>query len=119
LTLDQILNKLEEFGLKRIDAQIYFLLAKQGPLSHLDIIKTLNLMPQQTQRCLQKLQTKGIIYSTFECPVSFYALPPDEALDLLIKKKQQETQEIQQSKKEILALWQSYAPKTQKKPLAK
>jgi len=62
---------------------------------------------ERLRQSLRNLQSTGIVHSTLELPAFFfYVLSPEKAIDLLIKTKVQETQEIQHGKKEMLTLWQ-------------
>ena len=98
---------LVDFGFDQIDAQVYVYLAKKGMQKASDICKTLKLEKQQTYPSLKRLQSKGIVSSTLEHPARFSASPFEQVLDLLIKAKIDETQQLQKSKNEILANWQN------------
>jgi sugar-specific transcriptional regulator TrmB len=99
------------FGLTRMDAHVYILLAKRGPLRAIEVGKALKMSKPQLYRSLKSLEGRGIVSATLEHPAKFSALPFETALDLLAKAKMkkalEEAQRIQDSKNELLANWQS------------
>jgi len=111
LSQERVINTLMSFGLTRMDAQIYILLAKKGPLKAIEVGKALKMSKPQLYRSLKSLESRGIVSATLEHPAKFSALPFEKALDLLAKAKMQkaleEAQRIQDSKDELLANWQS------------
>ncbi len=93
-----------------MDAQIYILLAKKGPLRAREISRTFKTSKPQLYRSLKNLESKGIVSVTLEHPAKFLALPFEKSLDLLakakMKKAMEEAQQIQENKSAILANWQ-------------
>ena len=104
---EPVLKILMEFGLSKIDAQVYIYLAKKGPQTRENIASALNINKQRSYRCLKSLQTKGIVNATFARSTSFSPVPIEKVIDLLIKTKRNQAQNIQQNKEEILTIWES------------
>jgi sugar-specific transcriptional regulator TrmB len=90
-----------------MDAKVYVFLAKTGLIRALDIAKSTKMNKEQLYRSLKKLQSKGLASATLEHPARFSAVPFEKVLDLFIKAKLEEAQEIQQDKEEILSIWKS------------
>ena len=105
-----MINALLNFGLTRMDAQVYILLAKKGSLRAIEVGKALKMSKPQLYRSLKILESRGVASATLEHPAKFSALPFEKALDLLAKAKMkkalEEAQQIQESKDELLANWQ-------------
>ena len=101
------LKTLMTLGLTEMDAKVYIFLSKKGLQKAIDISKSLKMNKEQLYRSLKKLQTKGIVTSTLEHPARFSAVPFEKILDLFIRAKMDEAQEIEQNKDEILSVFQS------------
>jgi sugar-specific transcriptional regulator TrmB len=99
------------FGLTRMDAQVYILLAKKGSTKAVEIGKAFKMSKPQLYRSLKNLEGRGIVSATLEHPAKFSALPFDKALDLLAKAKMkqalEEAQRIQDERASLLANWQA------------
>ena len=104
---EPFVKTLVDLGFTSMDAQVYFFLAKKGNAKGKEILNALKINRQQVYRSLKSLQRKGIVSSTFEHPARFSAIPFDKVLDMFIKTKMEETQQMQQNKAEILSKWQS------------
>jgi sugar-specific transcriptional regulator TrmB len=103
LSLEQIVKILSGLGLTRLDSKIYIHLVKNGPTKGNEISKSLKIQKQQLHLSLKKLQTKGIINSTFENPAKFSAVTVTEVFEIFIKSKLTQAQSIEENKNEILA----------------
>ena len=107
MSLELLLETLEGLGLKRRDATVYAFLAKKGPQRGKDLVRALKLTKQQLYPSLNHLQEKGILKSTFKRPATYSVVPVEEALDMFIRAKIDETQRLIQNKKEALSKWKS------------
>ena len=101
------LQTLVELGLTPMDAQVYLFLAKKGPKKGKEMLTALRMNRQQLYRSVKNLQSKGIVSSTLERPARFSAIPFEKVLDMAIKNKTDEAQQLQQRRTEIISLWQS------------
>ena len=111
MSQERVIETLMSFGLTRLDAQVYILLAKKGPQKAIEIGKVLKISKPQLYRCLKNLESQGIVSATLEHPAKFSALSFEKTLDLLSKAKMrkslEEAQRIQDTKNEILANWRA------------
>jgi len=111
MSQERVLKALLSLGLTEMDAKVYIFLAKKGLQKAIDIAKSLRMNKEQLYRSLKKLQSKGIVTATLEHPARFSALPFEKVLDLFVKAKMEEAEEIKQNKDEILSFFQSIAVK--------
>jgi sugar-specific transcriptional regulator TrmB len=82
-------------------------LGKKGPKKASEIVQSLNIPKQQLYTILKGLQSKGIVNATLEHPARFSAEPFEKVLDLFVKARMEEAQQLQGSKNQILTDWQS------------
>jgi sugar-specific transcriptional regulator TrmB len=104
---EKVLQTLSDLGLTRLDTQVYIYLAKKGPQKGIEISKGLKVQRQQLYRSLKCLQKKAIVSATLERPARFSAVPFEQVLDLFVKAKLQEAQNIQAEKNKLLSSWQT------------
>jgi sugar-specific transcriptional regulator TrmB len=105
LTQERLLKALVRLGFTEVDAEIYLFLANTGPQKGRNIVEALRLYKQQLYRSLKRLQMKGMIRATLECPAHFSAVSLEKVLDLLIEAKKEQALVWQESKKELLSTW--------------
>lgn len=99
-------NILKEFGLSERETEVYVFLAKHGILRAGKIAKKTKIERSLVYRILRRLQKKGLVESTLESPTRFIALPFDKALDIIIKKKEDEALQIRKTREVLLDDWQ-------------
>ena len=104
---DWILKTLVSLGLSEMDAEIYVYLAKNGPQTVKNATSSLKLHRQQLYRSLKNLQNKGIIVPSKERPARFSAVTFEKVLELFLKAKMEQQQNLQKNKAEILSTWHS------------
>jgi sugar-specific transcriptional regulator TrmB len=107
MSQEKVLKTLRELGLTRLDTEVYIYLAKKGPQKGKEISKALKVQKQQLYRSLKNLQKKAIVSATLERPAKFSAVPFEKALDLFIRAKLEEAQNIQTEKNKLLSSWQT------------
>ena len=107
LSFELVIETLVGFGFKPTDAQVYLFLAKKGPKRGKDLVNSLKLTKQQLYPSLKKLREKGIVNSTYKRPAIFSAVAIERVLDILIKKKIEETQNMIRNKEELISSWRS------------
>jgi sugar-specific transcriptional regulator TrmB len=106
LSLDRTFEILLSFGFSQTEARIYTHLASKGPAKARDIIDSLNMNKQQLYRSLKKLRQRRIV----DCsgfPATFHAEPVDQVLIMLMNKKHEEAQVIEEKKADLLCIWKS------------
>ena len=92
-------------GLTEVDAEIYLLLAAEGPQKGRNVAEVLKLYRQQLYRSLKRLQKKGVIHATLERPASFSAVSLEKILDSLIEAKKEQALALQESREDLLSRW--------------
>jgi len=90
-------------GLTRIQAEVYVYLAKKGPKTIDNLIKTLIYNRKEIEQSLKILQSKGILTRN---QVLFCALPFEESLTLLIVTKKEQAQVMTKKKEELISTWE-------------
>lgn len=102
---------LTSLGLSEIDAEIYLLLAKEGPQPGRHIAESLALYKQQLYRSLKRLQKKGVVHTFLERPARFSAVSLEKVLDFLIEAKKEQALALQESREELLSGWRAITKK--------
>ena len=105
MSLERVLKTLENFGLTKKDAKAYVYLAKKGPKEGKDIAIALNLTQPQLTSTLVRLQKKGFIHTSAQCPDLFSAFTFEQILDMMIAIKDEEAQAVRETHEELLSSW--------------
>lgn len=108
---DKQLSTIEEtlgrFGLLKNEIRIYVYLARAGDKKAGEIAEAISLHRTETYRILRELERKGIVFSIFEKPLKFTAVPLDKAIDLLVDAEKIKIKLLEQEKTSLVELWQS------------
>jgi sugar-specific transcriptional regulator TrmB len=102
--IDEILR---DYGLTEKESKIYVFLAKSDAQKAYNICKSLGMHKVQVYRALHNLESKGLVESTFERPMRFFAFPFDDLLDSLVQKKKDEAKSLLDKKSQVLSHWRS------------
>jgi sugar-specific transcriptional regulator TrmB len=102
-----MLMALAKIGFTGTDAQVYTLLATEGPRKARDIAEALKMHRQQLYRSLKKMQNKGVVNASLEYPALFSAVLFEKVLDRLIQTKMEQQQVLQESKEHLLSTWRA------------
>jgi len=86
----ELVNSLTEYGIEKIDALTYVTLLKNGEIKISELAKIMNLDRGKLYRSVKKLQTLGMINSSFSNPIICSAKPPAEALENILYLKESE-----------------------------
>jgi len=105
MSLERIINTLQGFGLKRVDAEVYVYLAKKGPQKGADITDALKISKQQLRSGLKTLVAKGVVTAGSGHPVLFSAVTFEQALDMLLKADMERAKAIEETKEMLLKSW--------------
>jgi sugar-specific transcriptional regulator TrmB len=100
-----VLRTFENFGLKRIDAEVYVYLAKKGPHKGVDLAAALKIRKHKLYSILKALQDKGIVTISPEHPALFSAVAFEKALDLLVEASMEQAKVIKETREELLSNW--------------
>ena len=103
-TIEETLNR---FGLLKNEIRVYMYLARAGEKKAGEIAESISLHRTETYRILRDLEKKGIVFSIFEKPLKFTAVPLDKAIDLLVDAEKIKIKLLEQEKTSLVELWQS------------
>jgi len=110
-TYDKQLSTVEEtlsrFGLLKNEIRVYLYLARTGQMKAGDLSEAISLHRTETYRILRDLEKKGMVFSIFEKPLKFTAVPLDKAIDLLVDAQKIKIRLLEQEKRSLVELWQS------------
>jgi sugar-specific transcriptional regulator TrmB len=113
--LFKIEEVLSRFGLLKNEIHVYLFLARVGKKKAGEIAEAISLHRTETYRILRDLEKKGIVFSVFEKPLKFTAVPLDNAIDLLIDAQKMKIQLLEKEKTGLVNIWQSMPqPKVEK-----
>ena len=99
---------LQYFGLKRIEADVYIYLEKNGPLNVKKLCIGLELSEKKLHRVLKNLQDRALVSSNIKHPNVYFAMAIEEVLERYVKLNLEEAKKINRNKKELIARWQSF-----------
>ncbi|MCW4001040.1 MAG: helix-turn-helix domain-containing protein [Candidatus Bathyarchaeota archaeon] len=105
--LSTIEETLARFGLLKNEIRVYLYLARAGEQKAGEIAEAIALHRTETYRILRDLEKKGIVFSIFEKPLKFTAVPLDKAIDLLVDAQKIKIKLLEQEKPSLVELWQS------------
>jgi sugar-specific transcriptional regulator TrmB len=105
MSLTRVIQALVALGLSRVDAEVYVHLAKRGPVEIVNLATALRLSKKKLANSLNILRSKGIVTGTFEDNTRFSALPFEQAIELLINIKTEQTQIMQETKEDLFHSW--------------
>jgi predicted transcriptional regulator len=105
MSLERVIQALVGLGLSRVDAEVYIHLAKRGPVEMVNLATALRLSKKKLSNSLNTLQSKGIVTKSFEDKTKFSVLRFEQAVELLIKIKTEQTQIMQETKENLFSSW--------------
>lgn len=105
--LSTIEETLLRFGLLKNEIKVYMHLARAGEMKAGEIAEAISLHRTETYRILRDLEKRGIVFSIFEKPLKFTAVPLEKAIDLLVDAQKIKIKLLEQEKDSVVKLWQS------------
>ena len=105
--LSAVEETLSRFGLLKNEIKVYMHLARAGEMKAGEIAEAISLHRTETYRILRDLEKRGIVFSIFEKPLKFTAVPLEKAIDLLVDAQKIKIKLLEQEKSNIVKLWQS------------
>jgi sugar-specific transcriptional regulator TrmB len=105
--LTTIEETLSRFGLLKNEIKVYLYLARVGEKKAGEIAEAISLHRTETYRILRDLEKKGILFSIFEKPLKFTAVPLDKAIDLLVDAQKMKIKLLEKEKQSLVELWLS------------
>ena len=113
--LSTIEETLSRFGLLKNEIKVYLYLARSGEKKASEIAEAISLHRTETYRILRDLEKKGILFSVFEKPLKFTAVPLDKAIDVLVNAQKMRIKLLEKEKDNLVELWLSIPqPQVQK-----
>jgi len=105
---------LSEFGLTPYESKVYLAVFQQGLTTAADIAKVAGIRREEVYRTLPKLEKTGLIEKVLGRPVRVRALPIEDALSILINRKEEEASQVIRNllakKSELLEIFQEVEP---------
>lgn len=95
MTREELVKTLEEFGLEKTDAELYLGLLQAGPVTVGSISSRLEIDRGKAYRSLSRLRNLGLVSTTFSNPTICNAIEPEEALNTIIQKREDEITTMQ------------------------
>jgi sugar-specific transcriptional regulator TrmB len=105
--LVMIEETLARYGLIRNEIRVYLHLARSGERKASEIAEAISLHRTETYRILRDLEKKGLVYSAFEKPLKFTAVPLEKAIDSLIEAQKMKIKVLEKEKVGLVELWLS------------
>jgi sugar-specific transcriptional regulator TrmB len=105
--LSTIEETLTRYGLLKNEIRVFLYLARAGQKKAGEIAEAISLHRTETYRILRDLEKKGIIFSIFEKPLKFTAVPLDKAIDLLVDAQKMKVKQLEKDKATLVDLWLS------------
>ncbi|HXX88360.1 MAG TPA: helix-turn-helix domain-containing protein [Candidatus Acidoferrum sp.] len=100
-------DTLSRFGLLKNEIRVYLYLARSGEKKASEIAEAISLHRTETYRILRDLEKKGIVFSAFEKPLKFTAVPMEKTMELLIEAQKMKIKLLEQEKVGLVELWLS------------
>lgn len=92
--LEDSVKILSEFGLTRYESKVYLVVFQQGLTTAADIAKVAGIRREEVYRTLPKLEKTGLIEKVLGRPARVRALPLEDALSVLINRKEEEASRV-------------------------
>ncbi|MEM1543316.1 MAG: helix-turn-helix domain-containing protein [Candidatus Bathyarchaeia archaeon] len=104
MSLEEILNMLQTYGLTKTQAQIFIYLTRFGSSSIREITKALKTNRMSVYRNLKRMQNMGLINVIPGRPMKFSAIPANMALNALISMAKSRISEMENKYSQVLEM---------------
>src|SRR6185503_6751458 len=94
-----LIAELQKLDLTLNEARILLFLMTHGNSTASDVSRHTGIQRTETYNYISTLLSKGVVFSTFDRPQKYYALPIQEVIDCLVQTKQNALQTITEKKK--------------------
>ena len=95
----KLVIELQNLDLTLNEARILLFLVTHGNSAASDVSRHTGIQRTETYNYISTLLAKGIVFSTFDRPQKYYALPIDQVIDTLVQTKQNALLSIAEKKK--------------------
>ncbi|MCD6530517.1 hypothetical protein J7L06_09600 [Candidatus Bathyarchaeota archaeon] len=102
MTVKDIVNALQTYGLSQFQAEVYIHLATSGPSGAGVLARRLGVNRMKVYRTLRKLQDIGLVEALSGRPLRFVAEPPEKALNTLINAAKKKVSEMEANRRKVL-----------------
>jgi sugar-specific transcriptional regulator TrmB len=100
--LEENVQTLTQLGLTPVQARVYLALATLDQATAKEISNHSNIAREEVYRILAALQKKSLIERIIASPTQFKAIPMEQGLSILIRRKEKEISEIKEETSKIL-----------------
>lgn len=107
ISVEQIQTELAKYGLTDNQSKVFIYLGKYGSKTAPEVCKALKLPRTETYHLLSSLQSKGIVFATFQHPIQFTALPIDKAILVLVNSEKERIKSLERNEKQLTEMWGS------------
>jgi len=97
---NNLVVELQKLDLTLNEARILLFLMTHGNSTASDVSRNTGIQRTETYNYISTLLAKGVVFSTFDRPQKYYALPINEVIDCLVQTKQNALQTITEKKKD-------------------
>jgi HTH-type transcriptional regulator, sugar sensing transcriptional regulator len=97
---NSLVTELQKLDLTLNEARILLFLMTRGNSTASDVSRNTGIQRTETYNYISTLLAKGVVFSTFDRPQKYYALPINEVIDCLVQTKQNALQTIAEKKKD-------------------
>ena len=105
ISVEQIQSELAKYGLTVNQGKVFIYLGKYGSKTAPEVCKALKLPRTETYHLLSSLQSKGIVFATFQHPIQFTALPIDKAILVLVNSEKERIKSLERNEKQLTEMW--------------
>ena len=102
MTVEDVVNELQTYGLSQFQARVYVHLVTSGPSGAGVLARRLGVNRMKVYRTLRKLQDMGLVEVLSGRPLRFVAEPPEKALDKLINAAKKKVSEMEANRRKVL-----------------
>ena len=95
LVQDETIHTLMELGLTGLQSKVYLTLAAMEKANGKTLWKSSGVARQDVYRILDELQNKGLIEKILATPMQYKAIPLQEGLSILLKRKAKQYKETE------------------------
>lgn len=106
------ISQLYRYGLSPLQARIFVDLMKYGPSKAKDLTKRLGLNRVDVYRILNALKKRGLLEVTVQSPLVFAAVPPNQAVMILLEEEEEKFRKLRIGAKDLLEWLKSIHPVT-------
>jgi sugar-specific transcriptional regulator TrmB len=104
-SFDEAVETLINLGLTVLQAKVYLSLAKLGTSKGRATAKEAKVAPQDVYRVLAELQKAGLVEKIIAKPNKYCPLPIEQGLEMLIKRRKNQTERLERSVKSVSKLF--------------